>query len=266
MGKSAPVPAPPPFSPIDPLKDAFLFAGDFKILFYICLVGFCLANARVVLGATPKINYFHGCAMMVLICFGGSTISAAMVGAPVAFVANEALVPVCLATWTVVYFVGSSAFDFVKTSAVGVVLQSTTYEIMRCHVLMNCTKQAAALLPGALVVPSAGRVAIVGPLIAGTLGGCGGAFMPLNKGLDPLAAGTNWRISSAMISSLWLFLSMQYPDSKSAIGLDGDTCRFLTVSFVVVVPLVQYFSGIAPLGANPLIPAKSAVTAGKKTK
>ena len=84
MGKSAPVPAPPPFSPIDPLKDAFLFAGDFKILFYICLVGFCLANARVVLGATPKINYFHGCAMMVLICFGGSTISAAMVGAPFA--------------------------------------------------------------------------------------------------------------------------------------------------------------------------------------
>ena len=264
MPKAAALPVTPPSSPLDMLKDAFLFAGDFKILFYVCLVGFCIANARVILGASPKINFFHGCAMMVLINYGGSTISAVMVGAPVAFVANEALVPVCLAVWTVIYLVGAGTFDFVKTNLVGAVLQSTTYEIMRCHVLMNCTKQDAALLPSALVVPSAGRVAIVGPLIAGTLGGCGGAFMPLNKGLDPLAGGLNWRISSAILTSLWLFASMQYPETKTAIGLAPDTCRVLAVAFLVAVPIVQMLTGMAPLGANPLVPATAGADKKKK--
>ena len=144
-GQAAPVVPTPSSGPLDLLQDAFLFMGDFKILFYVTLVGFCIANARVVLSGSPKINYFHGCALMILMNYGGSTISAVMVGAPVAFVCNEALVPVCLAVWTVMYFLPLSATDFVKKSFAGFVLQSTTYEIMRCHVLMNCTKQAAAL-------------------------------------------------------------------------------------------------------------------------
>ena len=53
------------------------------------------------------------------------------------------------------------------------------------------------------------QTAIIGPLIAGLLGGCGGAFMPLNKGLDPIANGSNWRVGSAAVNSLWLFLAMQ---------------------------------------------------------
>lgn len=250
---------------MDYAQDAFLFTGEFKMMFYICLVGFCVANARVILAASPTINYFHGCALMVLVNYGGSTISAVMVGAPVAFVCNEALVPVCLAVWTVMRFLPLSATDFVKTP-IGFVLQSMTYEIMRCHVLMNCSAQAGALVTPALVVKTAGRVAAVGPLIAGTLGGCGGAFMPLNKGLDPLAGGTNWRIVSAMICSLWLFLSMQYPDSKAAIGLDAATCKFITVSFLALFPLVQYLTGVAPFGANPLVPAAAAAATPSKKK
>ena len=91
--------------------------------------------------------------------------------------------------------------------------------------------------------------------------------MPLNKGLDPLAGGTNWRILSAMIASTWLFLSMQYPDSKAMIGVDGDTARFIAVSFCVVMPIIQSVTGFAPLGANPLVPPKpAAASAGKKNK
>ena len=96
--------------------------------------------------------------------------------------------------------------------------------------------------------------------------GCGSAFMPLDKGLAPLANGLNWRIASALINSVWLFASMQYPESKAAIGLEADTCRFLAVSFLVFMPLVQMATGFAPLGANPLVPAAPKAAPGKKTK
>ena len=181
---------------LDPLKDAFLFSGDFKFMFYLTLVGFCAANGLTILKATPKINYFHGCALMVLSCFGGSTMAAIMCGQPVAFVCNEALVSCCLATWTVMYLLADLTTGLLTGNPIGRYLTSCTYEIQRCHVVMNCTKMAAAKLPSALAVPADGRVAIIGPLIAGLLGGCGGGFMPLNKGLDPLAGGVNWRIAS----------------------------------------------------------------------
>lgn len=258
------MPMPPPPPPLyQPLQDAFLFSGDFTWMFYFTLVGFCCANAKNILSATPKINFFHGCALMVLANYGGSTLAAVMVGKPVAFVCNEALVTCCLLTWTVVYAMPSLVLGLMN-NPIGKQLTSLCYEIMRCHVLMNCTKMAAGCLPAQLAVPAAGRVAIIGPLIAGTLGGCGGGFMPLNKGLDPLAGGLNWRIASAMINSTWLFLSMQYPATKDAIGLDGDTARFFAVAFFAFCPIVEAVLGTSVFGANPTSPA--AAPAGKAKK
>lgn len=262
MGKKTmTVPTPEP-GMLDMYKDFVLFGGDFKWFFYFALCGFCAANAMTILKQTPNINYFHGCAMMVVVCFGGSTISAVMVGAPVAFVLNEALASCCLGTWTVMYLVPDLTIGLLKTS-VGTVVTSINYEVMRCHVAMNCTKQAQALLASALVVPAVGRVAVIGPLIAGTLGGCGGAFMPLNKGLEPLAGGLNWRFASALLNSLWLFCSMQYPSTVEAIGMDPEWCRVCAISFLVIPPLVHMATGFAPLGANPLVAPRAAD--GKKT-
>lgn len=261
MAKPAPVPT-PDASPLDMLRDALLFAGDFKMLFYITLIGFSMVNSRVVLASKPKdkkkINFFHGAALMVLMNYGGSTIAAVMCGKPVAFCCNEALVPVALGTYAAMYFAGDSLNAIFKDTAAGAVVTSLCYEIMRCHVLMNCTAMAQKTLAPQLAVPSDDRVAIIAPLIAGILGGCGGAFMPVNKGLEPLENGTNWRIVSAMICSAWLFLSMQYPDSKAAIGFDAQWARATAVAFCAFCPLVTMATGIAPFGANPLVAGPAA--------
>jgi len=259
MAKPAPMPVEPSFSPVDALKDAFLFAGDFKWMFYVALAGFCAANARAVLTTQPKINYFHGCVLMVLTSYGGSTMAAIMCGKPVIFVVNEALVSVCLITWTIMYL-APGILRFLKDTSIGRYINSVTYEIMRCHVLMGCSMLAASSLPSA---PN--TVPITGPLIAGLLGGCGGAFMPLNKGLEPVAGGLNWRFTSAAINSLWLFLSTQFPSTKDAIGLSVDWARFVCVAFFVTMPLIQAATGFAPFGANPLVPTPPAATPKKKT-
>ena len=197
--------------------------------------------------------------------FFGSTLAAVMCGKPVVFAVNEALVSVCLSVWTAIYLSGDLILKFSKDTGVGAVLTSICYETMRCHVLMNCTKQAATVLPDVLIKRFAlGPVPIVGPLIAGTLGGCGGGFMPLNKGLDPLAGGTNWRIASAAVASVWMFLSTQYPPTVAMIGLSYDYARFACVAFMVFTPLFTALTGYAPFGANPLIVVKAKASAAKK--
>ena len=42
------------------------------------------------------------------------------------------------------------------------------------------------------LAPVLGRPPVISTLICGMLGGCGGGFMPLDKGLAPLANGLNW--------------------------------------------------------------------------
>ena len=244
---------------LDMIKDAVLFQGSFSFMFYVCLAGFCLANSRMVLkdanlyeAGKSRINYFHGCVLMVLMSFGGSTIAAVMCGKPVPFVCNEALVPVCLICWTVAYldseYLKGMVNKLLSENDVGAVLSSILWEIMRCHVAMNCS----AMAQGAKLVATR-DLAIIGPLIAGTLGGCGGGFMPLNKGLDPLKNGTNWRIGSAVINSIWLFASMQYPSTKASIGLSAPSAKFVAICICVIPPLIQMAYGFKPLGPNPLV-------------
>lgn len=52
---------------------------------------------------------------------------------------------------------------------------------MRAFVVTKLTAAAAAAIPA-----SDFSFPIYGPIFCGTIAGCGGAFMPLNKGLDPI--------------------------------------------------------------------------------
>ena len=88
--------------------------------------------------------------------------------------------------------------------------------------------------------------------------------MPLNKGLDPLANGYNWRIGSAFVNSIWMFLSTQYPASKEMIGVSEKLARTIAVGFFAAMPLLEMAIGLNVLGANPLVAAKA--TAKKKTQ
>jgi len=52
---------------------------------------------------------------------------------------------------------------------------------MRAFVVCKLTGAA-----GAAIAPSEFSFPLFGPIFCGTIAGCGGAFLPLNKGLDPI--------------------------------------------------------------------------------
>jgi len=67
-------------------------------------------------------------------------------------------------------------------------------------------------------------VPMAGPLVCGFLGGCGGAFLPFDKGLRPIEEGKQWPVSAAFFATViyyfltrWLHVPML--DAKMAICL-----------------------------------------------
>lgn len=70
-------------------------------------------------------------------------------------------------------------------------------------------------------------VPFVAPLLCGVLGGCGGGFQPLNKGLDPLAGGLNWRVASAIVGSVVLQAGLRDPHTKDYISGTAATSKAL---------------------------------------
>lgn len=264
-----PKPSPPePDSLLEVVRDAFLWTGEYGVyVYWIALTGFCLANAKAILGASKDINFFHGLALQLMTAYGGSTICAILCGNPVVFFVNESLAPVALLAFSALYVARTSLFALMESN-LGAVCISIAYETTRCHVLMNCAAGAAKTMPAFL--SGAYPVPIVAPLVCGVIGGCGGAFLPADKGLKPLENGTNWRVASAMLCSVWLHCVMNDPHTKATLlGLapmleQQSWCRFCAVAFCVVGGTASVLTGRTPLGANPLVIAAPAKSKAKK--
>ena len=58
---------------------------------------------------------------------------------------------------------------------------------MRASVVMKLTYAAGNAIP-----PSEFSFAVFGPIMCGTIAGCGGAFLPFNKGLSPIQKSGNF--------------------------------------------------------------------------
>jgi len=250
--KELPLPLPPTM--LEELRDVLLFSGNYKWMFWLCLFGYCMAVYRIVLDTKPTIRYAHGLVLGVVSATGGSTMAALLCGKPVPIVANEALIPALAATWSVMYLLPDQCLAMLKNTSVGSIFASLTYEMFRCHVMMNCAKMAAGTLAATMF-----STPVVGPLVCGAIGGCGGGFMPFDKGLGPLEKDFNWRIGSAVMGSAWMQLNISYP------MVSAEWARFAAVAFFALVPMVSSLSpGFFPLGANPLVGKKAAASDKKK--
>jgi hypothetical protein len=78
------------------------------------------------------------------------------------------------------------------------------YETFRAFVVTKFTLAAADAIP-----PSEFSFPVFGPIFCGTLAGCGGAFFPLNKGLDPIREGLEPPMFSALVGATFFHLFTQ---------------------------------------------------------
>lgn len=102
------------------------------------------------------------------------------------------------------------------------------YETQRAFVVNKLTLAAAAAIP-----PSEFGFPVFGPIFCGTIGGCGGAFLPLNKGLDPIKSGLAQPMKTAFIGSTCLHLFLNTSLSDGVIDAKPKARVCLALFFIV---------------------------------
>lgn len=103
------------------------------------------------------------------------------------------------------------------------------YEIIRAKVVLTFTVGAAAA-----IAPSTFSFPVFGPIMCGTIAGCGGAFLPLNKGLDPIANGMQTPMITAFIGATAVHLFLSTSLSEGVLDAKSKAHLHLVVYFILV--------------------------------
>jgi hypothetical protein len=112
------------------------------------------------------------------------------------------------------------------------------YECMRASVVVKLTTLAAAA-----IAPSDFSIAIFGPILCGSIAGCGGAFMPLNKGLAPIeSSGLSQPMQSAVIAATFYHLFNNTSLSDGTIDASKKS-HLLIALFFIAYNLYVTFGG-----------------------
>ncbi len=70
--------------------------------------------------------------------------------------------------------------------------------------------------------------------MAGSIAGCGGAFLPMNKGLDPIATGLNPPMMTAFIGATCFHLYVNTALSEGCIDAKSKAKVFVALFFISV--------------------------------
>lgn len=103
------------------------------------------------------------------------------------------------------------------------------YEVTRAMVVVKLTAAAGSAIPA-----SDFSVPIFGPIFCGTIAGCGGAFFPLNKGLDPIKKeGLAPNMISALIAATFYHLFVNTSLSNGVIDASKKAHVVIATGFVL---------------------------------
>lgn len=103
------------------------------------------------------------------------------------------------------------------------------YEVVRAKVVVTFTVASATAIS-----PSVFSFPVFGPIMCGTVAGCGGAFLPLSKGLDPLANGMQTPMITAFIGATIVHLFLSTSLSEGVVNAISKAHLHLSLFFIFV--------------------------------
>lgn len=158
-------------------------------------------GCKVFSNVPPTASLAYKFVTMLLACTGG--------GILVPIFINSIPVPLCTDAYPIAIFTSFLLHNYfpilrgvAKESLIIKSILVFMYEVLRAGVVVKLTSAAGAAIPA-----SEFSFPIFGPIFCGCLAGCGGAFLPLNKGLDPIKSG----LAPNMLSGTLFFFKFALP-------------------------------------------------------
>jgi len=167
----------------------------------LALLGYCCVISGKVKGAMPGAPWLQSLVATALVAFGGGTIVPLLLGVPVVWLrASDLFLSHCIAAWLLSHLLIYETTTFAQM--IPARLLTVLFQAFRAAVVF--AMRGFALGKSNNVVP--GGIGSVGLLVCMTLGGCGGLFMPLSKGLDALKEGAPQLMTSAATAAFSFLL------------------------------------------------------------
>jgi len=235
-----------------------------KEVLYMCMLGYTFLHGSKVFAAAPKNAPFsYKLVSMLLACTGGGILVPLFINSIPVPLANDAYPIAVLISFAIHYYFPivwevialtpmvkvcgmllSQSFvlphngkiEFTNFRFLSILFQAciiVLYEIVRAKVVLTFTIAA-----NAAIAPSLFSFALFGPIMCGTIGGCGGAFLPLSKGLDPIANGMQYPMTSACIGATLVHLFLNTHFSEGVINAK-EKAHFHLALFFIFIGLVN---------------------------
>ena len=166
---------------------------------------------------------------MILRCTGGGILVPIFVNKIPVPLAQDAY-PIAILTSFLLHEYVPVLRDVMKLSYILKVAMIILYEVMRASVVVKLTTAAAAA-----IAPSEFEdFALFGPIFCGTIAGCGGAFLPMDKGLGPiLKDGLAQPMLSAFIAATAFHIFVNTSLSEGVINAKDKAHICMTVFFIL---------------------------------
>mmetsp|Transcript_22181 Transcript_22181/g.36268 ORF Transcript_22181/g.36268 Transcript_22181/m.36268 type:complete len:248 (+) Transcript_22181:48-791(+) len=208
-----------------------------KEVLYMCMLGYTFLHGSKVFKAAPKSAPFsYKLISMILACTGGGILVPIFLNTVPVPLANDAY-PIAILTSFAIHYYFPIVAEVMNLSPVVKSLIVVLYETVRAKVVLTFTLAASAA-----IAPTTFSFPLFGPIMCGTVAGCGGAFLPMNKGLDPIAKdGLQPPMSSAFVGSALVHLFLNTSLSDGVVNAKEKAHLHLAL-FFIAVGLVNAFN------------------------
>lgn len=207
---------------------SFLLVHQKEVL-YMCMLGYTyLHGSKVFAGAPKTASFSYKFVSMILACTGGGILVPLFINKIPVPLANDAY-PIAILTSFAIHYYFPIVWDVIKLVPMVKASIIILYEVVRAKVVFTFTVASAAA-----IAPSLFSFPFFGPIMCGTISGCGGAFLPMNKGLDPILKGMGYPMITACVGATMVHLFLNTALSEGVIDAKAKAHLHLVLFFISV--------------------------------
>lgn len=202
---------------------------------FMCMIGYCFfGGVKVFSTAKPNASLAYKFIYLVMTCTGGGIFVPIFLNKIPVPMADDYYIIAILTSFSIHHYFPVIR-EVYKLSPIFQALIIVMYETNRAFVVCKFTGVA-----GAAIAPTAFFIPLFGPIMCGAVAGCGGAFLPLNKGLEPAANGLAPPMLTALLGATAYHL---YVNTSLSAGCTAAAAkaRVHVVLFFIAVAMINTF-------------------------
>jgi len=200
-------------------KPFLTFTDKAPWVWELITMGFMLKVAQDVREQVAGFFWPKALATTAIAAFGGGFLAPLIVGHVPVPLREETYFWFLVFAWYVTHHVPlvSAKWCEVARSPSGSKVLAVLFGIFKTNQIVGAIEVAAKAVDHEHLMPHSRYffVPCAGPLVCGFLGGCGGAFLPFDKGLRPIEEGKQWPVSASFFATVvyyfatrWLHIEM----------------------------------------------------------